>query len=37
MLEAESEENKPDYVLDRIDYLIPLKMWEKLGWTEEDE
>jgi HAD superfamily hydrolase (TIGR01450 family) len=37
MLEAESEENKPDYVLDRIDHLIPLKMWEKLGWTEEDE
>ena len=37
MLEAESEENQPDYVLDRIDRLIPPKMWEELGWTEDDE
>jgi HAD superfamily hydrolase (TIGR01450 family) len=37
MLEAESEENKPDYVLDRIDRLIPQEMWEELGWTEDDE
>jgi HAD superfamily hydrolase (TIGR01450 family) len=37
MLEAEPEENKPDYVLDRIDRLIPQELWEELGWTEYDE
>ncbi|HET7480517.1 MAG TPA: HAD-IIA family hydrolase [Rubrobacteraceae bacterium] len=37
MLAAESEENKPDYVLDRIDRLIPQDIWDELGWTEEDE
>jgi len=37
MLEAEPEENKPEYVLDRIDKLIPQKMWEELGWTADDE
>ena len=34
ILAAETEENKPDYVLDRIDRLIPPRMWEELGWTE---
>ena len=34
ILAAEAEENKPDYVLDRIDRLIPPRMWEELGWTE---
>ena len=37
MLEAETEENKPEYVLDRIDRLIPRQMWNELGWTEDDE
>ncbi len=37
MLEAESDENKPEYVLDRIDRLIPPQMWEELGWTEDDD
>jgi HAD superfamily hydrolase (TIGR01450 family) len=37
MLDAESEENKPDYVLHRIDRLVPSQMWEELGWTDEDE
>jgi HAD superfamily hydrolase (TIGR01450 family) len=37
MLEAESEDNTPDYVLDRIDRLIPQEMWEELGWSEDDE
>jgi HAD superfamily hydrolase (TIGR01450 family) len=37
MLEAESEDNMPDYVLDRIDRLIPQEMWEELGWSEDDE
>ena len=31
-LENEPPENKPTYVLDRIDHLIPLRMWEELGW-----
>jgi HAD superfamily hydrolase (TIGR01450 family) len=37
MLDAEAEENRPDYVLDRIDRLIPQRMWADLGWTEDDE
>ncbi len=37
MLEAETDENKPEYVLDRIDRLIPQQIWEELGWTEDDE
>ena len=36
MLAAEAEENKPDYVLSRIDRLIPEKMWEEFGWTEDE-
>ncbi len=36
MLAAESEK-RPDYALDRIDRLIPPRMWEELGWTDEDE
>jgi HAD superfamily hydrolase (TIGR01450 family) len=36
MLAAERE-NRPDYVLDRIDRLIPPPRWEELGWTDEDE
>ncbi len=37
MLEQESEENRPEFVLDRIDRLIPQKMWEELGWSSDDE
>lgn len=37
MLETEAEENRPDYVLDRIDRLIPPRMWAELGWSEDDE
>ena len=37
MLAGESEENMPEFVLDRIDRLIPPKMWEDLGWGEDDE
>jgi HAD superfamily hydrolase (TIGR01450 family) len=29
------EENLPDYVLDRIDLLIPQSMWKELGWTDD--
>lgn len=35
-LAAEGTENQPDYALRRIDQLIPLRMWEELGWTEEN-
>ncbi len=31
-LENEPPENKPTYVLDRIDRLMPPRMWEELGW-----
>jgi len=37
MLADEAPENKPEFVLDRIDRLIPLQMWKELGWTDEDE
>ncbi len=37
MLAGESEENLPEFVLDRIDRLIPPKMWEELGWSENDD
>jgi ribonucleotide monophosphatase NagD (HAD superfamily) len=30
ILANETEENKPDFVLDRIDRLIPHRMWEEL-------
>jgi HAD superfamily hydrolase (TIGR01450 family) len=36
-LTDESEENKPDFVLDRIDRLMPPRMWEELGWTQDQE
>jgi len=35
-LSAETAGNRPDYVLSRIDRLIPPRMWEDLGWTEDD-
>jgi len=35
MLEREPESGRPDYVLDRIDLLIPQGMREELGWTDE--
>ena len=34
MLEAEPPGNRPTYVLDRIDRLIPQRLWEEFGWTE---
>ncbi len=35
MLRDEPEENKPEYVLDRIDRLVPQRMWDEFGWTED--
>ena len=36
MLDAESDKNKPDWVLDRIDRLMPPRMWEEFGWAEDE-
>ncbi|AHY48312.1 HAD-SF-IIA: HAD hydrolase, family IIA (plasmid) [Rubrobacter radiotolerans] len=36
-LEKEAPENLPDFVLDRIDKLIPEEIWRESGWTEADE
>jgi HAD superfamily hydrolase (TIGR01450 family) len=36
MLEDEPPENRPTYVLGRIDRLIPSRMWDEFGWTEDD-
>ena len=36
MLEAETEKNRPDYVLDRIDLLIPHPLRDELGWTDDE-
>ncbi len=35
-LEDEPRENIPTYVLDRIDRLMPLRMWDELGWERCD-
>jgi HAD superfamily hydrolase (TIGR01450 family) len=35
-LAGEPASNKPTYVLERIDQLIPPQLWEKYGWTEDD-
>ena len=28
------ENHQPTYVLDRVDRLIPQRLWDELGWTE---
>jgi hypothetical protein len=33
---AVERKNRPDYVLDRIDRLIPPRMWKELGWSDDD-
>ena len=33
-LAGESEENLPDYTLERIDQLIPPDLWDEFGWEE---
>lgn len=32
-----SEDQRPSYVLDRVDRLIPADVWAELGWTEEND
>lgn len=36
-IEGETDENLPDFVLDRIDRLIPEAIWDESGWTDENE
>ncbi len=31
------DDEQPDYVLDRIDRLMPREQWEHLGWRAEDD
>ena len=30
------EKDRPTYVIDRLDRLIPADIWEENGWTEDD-
>ena len=34
-LAGEPEENLPDYVLKRIDQLVPRDLWDEFGWRDE--
>ena len=36
-LADEPASNRPTYVLERIDQLIPQQLWEEFGWTEGEE
>lgn len=36
-IENESEENLPEFVLDRIDRLIPADIWRESGWSDGDD
>jgi HAD superfamily hydrolase (TIGR01450 family) len=36
-LATEEESNKPTYVLERIDQLLPQHFWQQFGWTEDEE
>ena len=33
---ARAQNQRPRYILDRIDKLIPLQYWPQLGWSEDD-
>jgi ribonucleotide monophosphatase NagD (HAD superfamily) len=38
--EASADEpasNKPTYVLERVDQLIPRRLWEEFGWSKDEE
>ena len=34
LLRKEPRENRPTYILNRVDRLIPPRMWREFGWTE---
>jgi hypothetical protein len=31
-----TKDTRPDYVLDRIDRLLPRKLWDELEWSTVD-
>ena len=33
---ALEERDRPTFILDRLDRLIPAAQWEELGWTDTD-
>jgi len=33
-LDEESKDNLPDYVLGRIDRLVPANLWREFGWED---
>jgi ribonucleotide monophosphatase NagD (HAD superfamily) len=35
-LEGLSQADSPDFVLDRVDRLLPAQIWEELGWRDRD-
>ncbi|MDQ6947163.1 MAG: HAD hydrolase-like protein, partial [Actinomycetota bacterium] len=35
-LEGLSAADTPDFVLDRVDRLLPAEVWKELGWTDQD-
>ncbi len=35
-LEGLSAADTPDFVLDRVDRLLPAEIWKELGWTDQD-
>jgi 4-nitrophenyl phosphatase len=35
-LEGLSPADTPDFVLDRVDRVLPAKNWEELGWSDQD-
>ena len=36
-LADEPASNKPTYVLERVDQLIPRRLWEEFGWAKDEE
>ncbi|HET9127330.1 MAG TPA: HAD hydrolase-like protein [Propionibacteriaceae bacterium] len=34
---ARTPDQRPSYVLDRIDRLLPASVWQELGWTEDND
>ena len=34
---ARPADQRPDYVLERVDRLLPASVWAELGWTEDDD
>ena len=36
-LADEPVSNKPTYVLERVDQLIPRRLWEEFGWAKDEE